>query len=42
MAGEIGGVIGMILAIPTYTFLRIIAKEFFSQLKIVQSMTKNI
>lgn len=42
MAGEIGGVIGMILAIPTYTFLRILAKEFFSQWKIVQSMTKNI
>lgn len=42
MAGEIGGVVGMILAIPTYTFLRIIAKEFFSELKIVQSITKDI
>ncbi|HHT03894.1 MAG TPA: AI-2E family transporter [Bacteroidales bacterium] len=42
MAGEIGGVIGMILAIPTYTFLRIIAKEFFYQWKIVQTMTKDI
>ncbi|MFA6367047.1 MAG: AI-2E family transporter [Bacteroidales bacterium] len=42
MAGEIGGVIGMILAIPTYTFLRIIAKEFFSQWKIVQKITKGI
>ena len=42
MAGEIGGVIGMILAIPTYTFLRIIAKEFFSKWKIVQKITKGI
>ncbi|MFA6806405.1 MAG: AI-2E family transporter [Bacteroidales bacterium] len=42
MAGEIGGVVGMILAIPTYTFLRIIGKEFFSQWKIVQSITKGI
>src|SRR5574344_249070 len=42
MAGEIGGVIGMILAIPTYTFLRIIAKEFFSNWKFVQQITKDI
>lgn len=42
MAGEIGGVIGMILAIPTYTFLRIIAKEFFSKWKIVRQITKGI
>lgn len=42
MAGEIGGVMGMVLAIPTYTFLRIIAKEFFSRWKIVQKITKGI
>lgn len=42
MAGEIGGVIGMILAIPTYTFLRIISKEFFYKWKIVQKITKDI
>ncbi|MDD2530359.1 MAG: AI-2E family transporter [Bacteroidales bacterium] len=42
MAGEIGGVVGMILAIPTYTFLRIIAKEFFSNWKFVQQITKDI
>ncbi|MDR0972082.1 MAG: AI-2E family transporter [Bacteroidales bacterium] len=42
MAGQVGGVIGMILAIPAYTFIRIIAKEFFSQWKIVQKFTKNI
>lgn len=42
MAGELGGVIGMIMAIPTYTFLRIIAKEFFFNLKFVQKITKDI
>ncbi len=42
MAGQMGGIIGMILAIPTYTFIRIIAKEFLSKWKIVQKITKNI
>ena len=28
MAGSIGGILGMVVAIPTYTLLRIIAKEF--------------
>lgn len=42
MAGEIGGVLGMVLAIPTYTFLRIIAKEFLSKWKFVQKITKDI
>lgn len=42
MAGAIGGVIGMIIAIPTYTLLRIIAKEFFSHLKFFKKLTENI
>ncbi|WNJ19831.1 AI-2E family transporter [Pontibacter sp. G13] len=42
MAGSIAGVGGMILAIPTYTLIRVIAKEFFSEFKIVQSITKSI
>ncbi|MBR1626208.1 MAG: AI-2E family transporter [Bacteroidales bacterium] len=42
MAGEIGGIVGMILAIPVYTFLRIIAKEFFSKWKFIRSLTKGI
>lgn len=42
MAGEIGGVLGMVLAIPVYTFLRIIAKEFFSNWKFIKAMTKEI
>lgn len=42
ISGSLAGVTGMILAIPTYTFLRIIAKEFLSQFRIVRSLTKNI
>lgn len=42
MAGSLGGVIGMIVAIPTYTLLRIIAKEFFSNLKFFKKITENI
>ncbi|MEL6252232.1 MAG: AI-2E family transporter [Bacteroidota bacterium] len=42
MAGNVAGVAGMILAIPAYTILRVIAKEFFDQFKLVQSMTKDL
>jgi predicted PurR-regulated permease PerM len=42
IAGSIAGVIGMILAIPAYTVLRIIAKEFLSQWRLVQKITENI
>lgn len=31
VAGHIGGVLGMIFAVPAYSLLRIIVKEFFSQ-----------
>ena len=42
MAGSIAGVPGMMLAIPSYTVLRIIAKEFFNKFYLVKSLTKNI
>jgi predicted PurR-regulated permease PerM len=42
IAGSLAGIPGMILAIPTYTMLRVIAKEFLSQFKVVQSLTRNI
>lgn len=42
IAGTVAGIPGMILAIPSYTLIRIIAKEFLSQFKIVQSLTKNL
>lgn len=42
MAGSIAGILGMILAIPTYTVLRIIASRFLSNLKFVQKITRRI
>lgn len=42
IAGTLAGIPGMILAIPGYTFIRIVAKEFLSEFKIVESLTKNI
>ncbi|PKP11799.1 MAG: AI-2E family transporter [Bacteroidetes bacterium HGW-Bacteroidetes-4] len=42
MAGSLAGIGGMVLAIPTYTVLRVIAKEFLSSFKVVQKLTKNI
>jgi predicted PurR-regulated permease PerM len=41
-AGSIGGIIGMIIAVPAYSFLRIVAKEFLSQFKVVRSLTKEL
>lgn len=42
IAGSISGFTGMILAIPVYTFLRIIAKEFFYNVNFVKKLTKNL
>lgn len=42
ISGEIAGVLGMILAIPVYTILRIVAKEFFSSWKVVKRLTAKI
>lgn len=39
---KIGGVIGMFLAIPVYTVLRVMALTFFSEFKLVQKITKSI
>jgi predicted PurR-regulated permease PerM len=41
-AGSIAGIKGMILAIPVFTILRVIAKEFFDNLKFVRKITENI
>jgi len=42
MAGSLAGIPGMILAIPSYTVIRIIAKQFFSGSKLVQKITQDI
>jgi len=41
-AGSLFGITGMILAIPTYTIIRVIAKEFFNNLKVVKKLTEKI
>lgn len=41
-AGTLGGVVGMILAVPTYTVLRVIAKEFLNHSKLVQKLTERL
>lgn len=42
MAGNIGGVVGMIVAIPSYTLIRIVAKQLLSEFKFVELLTKNL
>ena len=42
IAGYMAGIIGMLLAIPSYTVLRVLAKEFFSEFSVVQKLTHNI
>lgn len=42
MAGYIAGVMGMLFAIPAYTVLRVFAKEFFNNFRVVQKLTENI
>ncbi len=42
LAGYLAGILGMLLAIPSYTVLRVLAKEFFSQFSLVQKLTQKI
>ncbi|WP_075590332.1 AI-2E family transporter [Labilibacter marinus] len=39
MAGYIAGMPGMFLAIPVYTIVRVVAKEFFSKYNLVRKLT---
>ena len=42
IAGILFGVVGMIVAIPTYTAIKVILKEFLSENKIVKQLTKDL
>lgn len=42
IAGSVAGILGMLLAIPSYTVLRVFAKEFFSQFRLVRKLTEKI
>jgi len=42
ISGILFGILGVVFAVPAYTVLRVILKKFFSNYKIVQSITKNL
>ncbi len=42
IAGSTAGILGMFLAIPAYTVIRVIAKEFFNNFKLVKRLTEKI
>jgi predicted PurR-regulated permease PerM len=42
IAGFLSGILGMIIAVPLYTILKVIGKEFFPENAIIKLLTKNI
>ncbi|WP_047245816.1 AI-2E family transporter [Maribacter thermophilus] len=42
IAGLLFGVVGMIVAVPSYTAIKVILKEFLADNKIVKSLTENL
>lgn len=42
ITGMLFGILGMVIAIPAYTAIKVVLKEFLSENKIVKSLTKNL
>ena len=42
ISGTLFGITGMIIAVPLFTIIKVIAKEFFPQYKVVKVLTKNL
>lgn len=42
IAGILFGIVGMIVAVPTYTAIKVILKEFLSDYKVVKKLTKDL
>lgn len=42
VGAKLSGILGMILAIPVYTVIRVIARAFLSEFKIVQKLTGHL
>lgn len=42
IGGLLFGVVGMIVAVPVYTAIKVIAKEFLSEYKLVRKLTVNL
>ena len=42
MGGSLAGLLGMLMAIPVYTVLRVIAREFLQRFRVVQKITEKM
>lgn len=42
VGAKVGGILGMVLAIPFYTAFRVIGKVFLSEFRVIQQLTKNM
>lgn len=42
IAAKLGGVVGMVIGIPVYTVLRVVARIFFGEFKLVQRLTVHL
>jgi predicted PurR-regulated permease PerM len=42
MAGNVGGIVGMIVAVPTYSIFRVFAGEFLAQFKVFRGLSSGI
>ena len=42
IGASLGGITGMIIAVPTFSFVRIVAHEFLGEFKWIQTMTRNV
>ena len=42
VAGTLYGIVGMMLAIPVYTVIRVVAREFLSEYKFVRKFTRGV
>jgi len=42
IAGLLFGVLGMVLAVPVYTVIKVVLKEFLTDNKIVKSLTQDL
>jgi predicted PurR-regulated permease PerM len=42
IGGLLFGILGMILAVPSYTALKVVLKEFLSDYTVIQKLTRNV
>jgi predicted PurR-regulated permease PerM len=42
IGGSLGGILGMLVAVPVYTVLRVIAREYFSNFRAIRELTEDL